>query len=214
MGVMLSAGGSLQWLRDILNLFAPIPYNAMTALAGDTSPGCEGLIFLPYLTGERCPHDDPRARGSWIGLTQRHSIAHLIRSVMEGITYGLFDSVQLMRDLGLTINRIYASGGATKSALWRQMLADVFGTEIVTTNVAEGAAYGAAMLAGIGTGEYANAVEAADALIRITEIIEPNPNTRKAYEDTYAIYHSLYPQLKESFSALTEMATTTIEGDR
>jgi xylulokinase len=207
MGVMLSAGGSFQWLRDMFSSLATISYDTMTDLAASAPPGCEGLVFLPYLTGERCPHDDPRARGSWVGLTQRHGTAHLIRAVMEGIAYGLFDSVQLMRDLGMVINRIHASGGATRSTLWRQMLADVFDTEIVTTNVAEGAAYGAAMLAGIGTGQYANAVEAADALIRVTETMEPNPDTGKIYEDTYAVYRSLYPRLRDSFGALTEIAT-------
>ena len=110
-----------------------------------------------------------------------------------------------MRDLGLTINRIYASGGATKSAVWRQMLADVFETEIVRTNVAEGAAYGAAMLAGIGTKQYANAVEAADALIRVIETVGPNPDTQGTYRNMYAIYHSLYPRLTDSFAALTEL---------
>ena len=207
MGVMLSAGGSFQWLRDEFSSLAPISYETMTDMAASVPPGCEGLVFLPYLTGERCPYDDPRARGSWVGLTQRHSLAHLIRAVMEGITYGLCDSVQLMRDLGMVINRIHASGGAVRSALWRQMLADVFGTEIVRTNVVEGAAYGAAMLAGIGTKQYANAIEASDALIQVEETIEPDPDSRMVYKDTYAIYRSLYPQLKESYRALTEMAT-------
>lgn len=214
MGVMLSAGGSFQWLRNLFNSLAPISYDAMTGLAISVPPGCEGLVFLPYLTGERCPHDDPRARGSFLGLTQRHGLTHLIRAVMEGITYGLCDSVQLMRELGIPINRVYASGGAVKSAFWRQMLADVFETEIVTTNVTEGAAYGAAMLAGIGTKHYANAAEAVDALISVTDTVEPDADTHRIYADTYAIYRSLYPQLKESFGALTEMATTVMEDEK
>jgi len=206
MGVMLSAGGSLQWLRTTFSSLTPISYDAMTDLAVSVPPGCEGLIFLPYLAGERCPYDDPHARGSWIGLTNRHGPAHLIRSVMEGITYGLCDSIQIMRNLGMTINRIYASGGAVKSVFWRQMLADTFETEIALTNVTEGAAYGAAMLAGIGTGQYANAVEAADALVNIKEVLIPNSSSCEIYKRTYSIYRSLYPQLKSSFSALTEIA--------
>jgi xylulokinase len=207
MGVMLSAGGSFQWLRTIFSSLATISYDAMTDLAVRVPPGCEGLVFLPYLAGERCPYDDPHARGSWIGLTQRHGLAHLIRSVMEGITYGLYDSILIMRNLGVRIDRIYASGGAAKSTFWRQMLADIFETEIALANVTEGAAYGAAMLAGIGTGQYDNAIEAANALISIKETIAPNPDTSEIYKRTYNIYHSLYPQLKASFGALTEIAT-------
>lgn len=208
MGVMLSAGGSFQWLRDLFESLAPISYEDMTEQAAGAPPGCEGLVFLPYLTGERCPYDDPYARGGFIGLTPRHDVPHLIRAVMEGITFGLCDSVRLMRDLGMEINRIFASGGAVRSALWRQMLADVFDTEIVSTNVAEGAAYGAAMLAGIGTRQYADAIEAAEDLIRATDIAEPNPDIRKIYEDTYGTYRSLYPKLRGSFRILTKLATT------
>jgi len=207
MGVMLSAGGSFQWLRDLFNSLSPMSYDSMTNLAARAPPGCEGLIFLPYLSGERCPYDDPRARGGWIGLTQRHSLAHLIRAVMEGITFGLRDSVQLLNDLGMSISKVYASGGAVRNPFWRQMLADVFGTVVTTTNVTEGAAYGAAMLAGIGTGEYSGAKEASHALIREKETTRPNPGTTKVYENTYAIYHSLYPRLKDSFGSLTGLAT-------
>jgi xylulokinase len=133
---------------------------------------------------------------------------------MEGITFGIYDSMQLMCDLGMEIKRIYASGGAVRSPLWRQMLADVFNTEIVTTNVAEGAAYGAAMLAGIGTKQYSNAVEAAEALIRETQIVEPNADSRKIYEETYQLFHSLYPKLKKPFRSLTELATSSTDTDR
>ena len=205
MGVMLSAGGSFQWIRDTFSSLAPLDYEKMTALAAKAPPGSEGLVFLPYLTGERIPHDDPRARGGWIGLTQRHGPEHLIRSVMEGITFGLFDSLNLMGDLGLLVEKVYASGGAVRSQLWLQMLADIFGIEVVTTNIAEGAAYGAAMLAGIGIKRYANAIEAAEALVKVSKTVEPNQKCSQAYSDNYKVYRSLYPKLKETFSELTEL---------
>ena len=205
MGVMLSAGASFQWLRDTIGALAPVTYDQLTDLAASVPPGSESLIFLPYLTGERVPHDDPHARGAWIGLTQRHTAAHLTRAVMEGITFGLCDSVRLMEDLGLHIDRIYASGGAVRSKLWLQMLADVFNKEIVVTNVAEGAAYGAAMLAGIGIKTYANARQAAQALITVTQTVQPDPQQHRRYEEIYAVYRSLYAKLKLTFSELTSL---------
>ncbi len=206
MGVMLSAGGSLKWLRDVMSNLATTSYEEMTALAAKAPAGSEGLVFLPYLTGERVPHSDPDAKGCWIGLTPRHGQPHLVRSVMEGITFGLLDSLNLMRELGMPIERVYASGGAVRSGLWRQMLADVFDTQIVTTNVAEGAAFGAAMLAGVGIRRYTDAAEAADALIAVTDSAQPDPATRSIYQDTYAAYRSLYPQLRSCFPVLTELA--------
>ena len=210
MGVMLSAGGSFQWFRNTLRGFSKTDspdYDKLTALAAEAPPGCEGLVFLPYLTGERCPYDDPSARGGWIGLTQRHEIAHMTRAVMEGITFGLFDSLQAMSELGSPINTVYASGGAAQSPMWRQMLADVFDVEITRTNSTEGAAFGAAILAGIGTGVFSDAEQAADAMVRITDRVEPQRQLKNLYADTYGVYHSLYPQLKESFGRLTSLAT-------
>jgi len=203
MGVMLSAGGSFQWLRNLLTASAPTSYDEMTARAEQSPAGCEGLLFLPYLTGERVPYSDPNAKGCFVGLTPRHGQPQLIRAVMEGISFGLLDSLNLMRDLGIDIERVYASGGATRSAFWRQMLADVFETEIVTTNVTEGAAFGAAILAGVGTGCYRNAEEASDALSVVRERVCPDPRNLEAYRQNYAIYRSLYPQLASTFAAIT-----------
>ena len=213
MGVMLSAGGSFQWLRDMYSSLGSMDYNKMTSLAEKSPIGCEGLMFLPYLTGERVPHDDPRARGGWIGLTQRHKAEHLIRSVMEGITYGLCDSLMLITELGLPIERIYASGGAVRSRLWLQMLANIFNKEIVTTNITEGAAYGAAILAGVGTKQYANVLEATDELVKITDRFEPVQSSVSVYAEHYHQYRLLYPALKTSFSNLSELANkySTIE---
>lgn len=206
MGVMLSAGGSFQWLHSLVNQAGEMDYDALTVHAKKVSPGSEGLIFLPYLSGERVPYDDPRARGAWIGLTTRHKLLHLVRAVMEGITFGLLDSLNLIEDLGLSVDKIHASGGAVRSELWLQMLADVFQKEILTTSVSEGAAYGAAMLAGIGIREYTGAAEAASALVKITRSFHPNKEESLIYQDYYEIYRSLYPLLKDQFSSLTDLS--------
>jgi xylulokinase len=197
MGVMLSAGGSLQWLRNTFRELADVDYTTLCDMAASAPPGSEGLSFLPYLTGERCPYNDPHARGGWIGLTQRHTLAHLVRAVLEGITFGLNDSLQLMREMGMTIDAVYASGGAVRSALWRQMLADVFGVPVITTNAVEGGAFGAALLAAAGSGAFKNVCEASDQLIRQTGITEPKGVT--AYASSYEIYRGLYPALKATF---------------
>ena len=207
MGVMLSAGGSFQWLRDTLSAHGEISFDQLTGLAEQVTPGSDGLIFLPYLSGERMPYDDPLARGGWIGLTQRHSLPHLVRAVMEGITFGLYDLLQTTRDLGLDIQSIYASGGASESQLWRQMLADVFDAEIVTTNATQGAAFGAAMLAGIGIGAFKDAAEAASATIVVTGSTDPNPQSHAVYERAYEMYRSQYPRLKESFQEMAEFSS-------
>jgi xylulokinase len=211
MGVMLSAGGSFQWLKDTLSAHGEISFDQLTGLAGDVSPGSDGLVFLPYLSGERMPYDDPLARGGWIGLTQRHTLPHMVRAVMEGITFGLYDLLQIIRDLGMEIQTIYASGGATESELWRQMLADIFAAEIVTTNATQGAAFGAAMLAGIGTGVFKDATEAAEATIVVTGSTTPNQRDHAVYRSPFELYRSLYPQLKGSFRTMAEFSGKTAE---
>ncbi len=210
MGVMLSAGGSYQWLRNLLKETSTVSYKFMDEMASKASPGCEGLIFLPYLAGERCPYDDPYARGGWIGLSQRHSMSHVIRSVMEGITFGLFDSINLIKNLGTDVRSVYVSGGAANSELWLHMIADVFNTEVIVTNAVEGAAYGAAMLAGIGTGKFYNAAQAAEALIKVTGRVEPQKEFTNVYHEAYGIYRSLYPKLKDSFADITSFSSGII----
>ena len=163
MGVMLSAGGSFRWLRDSLGeperaaaaRSGEDPYDLLTRAAAQAPAGCQGLLFLPYLTGERTPHPDPQARGAFVGLTVLHNRNHIIRSVLEGVSFGLRDSLELIRGLGVPITQVRASGGGARSALWRQIQADVFGSELVLVNVTEGAAFGAAILAGVGGGIYA-----------------------------------------------------------
>ena len=185
----------------------PISFDQLTQLAEEVSPGSDGLIFLTYLSGERMPYDDPLARGGWIGLTQRHSLAHLVRAVMEGITFGLYDLLQIMRGLDMDIQSIYASGGAAESPLWRQMMADIFNAQIVTTNATQGAAFGAAMLAGIGTGVFKDATEAAEATIVVTGSTDPNQQSHEAYAPAFDLYRSLYPQLKGSFQDMAVFST-------
>jgi xylulokinase len=200
MGVMLSAAGSLQWYRDTL---APdVEFDALISAAADIPPGAEGLQFLPYLSGERTPHPDPLARGAFIGLTTRHTRAHMTRAVLEGITFGLRDSFELIKasEAGKVISQVRVSGGGAKSPLWRQIMADILGNSLVTVEALEGAAYGAALLAGVGAGIWPD-VGAATAKVQVSDETHPGKN-QAAYEGIYATYRSLYPTLKETFARL------------
>jgi xylulokinase len=199
MGVMLSAAGSLRWHRDT---FAPdVAFSELVDQAAAVSPGSDGLLFLPYLTGERTPHPDPLARGAFIGLTVRHSLPHLTRAVLEGVAFGLRDSFELMKHAGLAqISQVRVTGGGAKSPLWRQILADVLGTELVTLNSVEGAAYGAALLAAVGAGIFADVPTACNAVVRITGRTQPG-GAAAAYEKMYTLYRGLYPALRPTFHA-------------
>jgi len=203
MGVMLSAAGSLRWYRDIL---APgMDFEALLSPAADVSPGSEGLLFLPYLTGERTPHPDPLARGAFVGLTVRHSRAHLTRALLEGVAFGLRDSFELMQAAGLAgIRQVRVTGGGARSPLWRQILADVLGAELVTVNTTEGAAYGAALLAATGAGVYLDVESACTATVRLTGSTAPGPASA-AYRDIYPLYRDLYPALQPSFNAIARV---------
>ena len=212
MGVMLSAAGSLRWLRDAIAgeelarsaAEGSDVYDLLCEEAGMAPAGSEGLVFLPYLSGERTPYPDPDARGVFFGLTLRHGKAHMVRSVLEGVAYGLRDSLELMRDMGVEIAQVRASGGGARSSLWRQILADVFDSEIVLTNVTEGAAYGAALIAGAGTGIYRDVDEACERTIRVTDRVEPGP-AAAIYNDYYPIYRSLYPRLAPEFKEVSRV---------
>ncbi len=221
MGVMLSAAGSFRWYRDVLGTAEQAEasasgrdaYDLLTESAAGVAPGCEGLLFLPYLSGERTPYPDPHARGVFFGLTLRHGKAHLTRAVLEGVTYGLRDSLELMRDLGLQIEQVRASGGGARSPLWLQMLADIFGSEIATVNVTEGAAYGAALLAGVGAGVYHSVQEAGQRAIHVTGRVEPGGAAR-TYAAYYPRYRALYPALAAEFRALGEVEIEDVTGGR
>jgi xylulokinase len=198
MGVMLSAAGSLQWYRDTL---APeMSFDELVEEAAAVPAGSEGLQFLPYLTGERTPHPDPLARGAFIGLTVRHGRPHMTRAVLEGVSFGLKDSFTLIQNAGLgAVTQVRASGGGAKSALWRQILASVLDAELVTINTAEGAAYGAALLAGVGAGAWEDVVSACRASVKITGSTQPDPAQVEVYQEAYGVYRELYPALKSSF---------------
>jgi xylulokinase len=201
MGVMLSAAGSLRWLRDAI---APgRSFDDLLDGAAEVAPGSEGLIFLPYLTGERTPHPDPMARGAFVGLTVRHDLRHLTRAVLEGVTYGLADGLEAMAAAGTVAPaQIRASGGGIRSKLWRQILADVLGAEIAMVQTDEGAAYGAALLAAVGSGQHGSVEEACHANIRVDPAASPS-DLADSYRDGHARYRELYPALAPSFHLMT-----------
>jgi len=201
MGVMLSAAGSLQWYRDTL---APnVSFDELLKEAESISAGSEGLQFLPYLSGERTPHPDPLARGAFIGLTLRHSRAHMTHAVLEGVAFGLKDSFTLIQNTGLgEITQVRASGGGTKGALWRQIMASVLNAELVTVNTTEGGAYGAALLAGVGAGVWSDVAAACKACIKLTGSTNPDVSQVDVYQKSYDVYRKLYPALSDSFKLL------------
>lgn len=197
MGVTQGAGLSLQWFR---NQFAPgASYDELTAEAATAT--ADGLFWLPYLMGERTPHLDPMARGGWIGVTAKHTRADLIRALLEGVSFSQKDCLDLVVALGVRIESVRVSGGGARSAFWRQMLADVFGKRVVCLETQEGSAYGAALLAMVGTGAFASVVEACKTVIREVESIEPRGPHAEAYGRAHAIYRSLYPALQPFYGS-------------
>jgi xylulokinase len=201
MSVMLSAAGSLRWFRDTL---APgEDFGALTASAASVPPGSDGLLFLPYLSGERSPHPDPLARGAFIGLTLSHDRRHMTRSVLEGVAFGLRDGLQLMQEAGMPPPaQIRASGGGLASPLWRQILADVLGAEIAAVNTSEGAAYGAALLAATGAGWHSGVQATVESMVSSRPVAAPGEEASR-YAEMHAIYRGLYPALAGHFAALS-----------
>ncbi|MGI9112459.1 MAG: xylulokinase [Gaiellaceae bacterium] len=193
MGVMLSAAGSLHWLRRALGYPS---YDDLLGEAAGWAPGAEGLLFQPYLQGERTPHADPDARGAFTGLSLRHDRGALVRALLEGIAYGLRDSLELLRELGVETEVGRVSGGGARSELWLEILASVLGLPLERTVVAEGAAYGAALLGGVRDGVYSDAHEAVATCVRVRDRIEPDPAWQAAYDDGYLRYRQLYPTLR------------------
>ncbi len=212
MGVMLSAGGSLRWYRDTLcreeqkiaEEAGVDVYDVLTSSAAGVPPGSEGLIFLPYLTGERTPYADPYARATFFGMTLRHSKAHMTRSVLEGVAFGLNDSLDLMRRINIRFEAVRVSGGGSRSELWRRIMADVFNTRVQTVNVSEGAAFGAALLAGVGAEIYKDVKDACARTVRIQESHEPGEAV-EAYRRYYGVYRTLYPSIAPLFQVLHEI---------
>jgi xylulokinase len=197
MGVMLSAAGSLQWFRDALA--GGVPFAELDAEAARWAPGCEGLMFLPYLTGERTPHADPEARGAFVGLSLRHDRGALVRAVLEGVAYGLRDSLELLSALGVRAEAGRASGGGARSRLWLRVVASALGLPLELTVVEEGSAYGAALLAGVAGGAFADVRQAVDACVRVRDVVEPDRAWQEAYADGYRRFRELYPALRPLF---------------
>lgn len=207
LGLALTSGASFKWLRD--NIFPDKKaelaaagkdiYDYMTDLAGKANTGSDGLIFLPYLNGDKTPNNDENARAVWFGLSQRHGIHEMCRSVMEGVTYSLRDTVELFRECGLDVKKVVASGGGAKSQLWRQMQADIYNASVITMNMEEGPGAGAAILGAVGAGYFKDVQEGCDALLKVTSVTEPDAKSVEIYNEYYQIYRSLYASLKGDF---------------
>ena len=212
-GCMLSAGGSFQWWRNNLAEVERAeakkkgvdPYVLLVDQAKQAPQGSEGLYFLPYLTGERCPYPNPNARGGWIGLTARHTKATMIRSVLEGVTYGMADALQIMDGMGINIRTVRLSGGGAKSAFWRQLQADIYGRTAAVINADEGPAYGVALLAGVGTGVWNSVPQACKACIEDVEKLKPNAAAKKYYAKGHEQYQRLYSALVGEFDRIAAM---------
>ncbi len=208
MGVTQAAGLSLRWVRDNIGLperalerwTGSDAYELLTKEAESVPAGSNGLLFLPYLQGERTPHLDAYARGGWIGLTASHDRRHLVRAVLEGVAFSLKDCFSIIREQGLPMEQLRATGGGAKSHLWRPIIADVLGVELVTTNATEGPAFGAALLAGVASGIYDSIHQACETTIHVVERTEPQPTVEHDYAQAYETYRALYPALKPIIS--------------
>jgi xylulokinase len=204
MAVTLAAGGSLAWWRARIG--AGASYDELVAEAAAVAPGAEGLLFLPYLSGERTPHLDPRARGAFVGLALHHTRGHLTRALMEGVAFSLRDGLEVMRGLGTDDRDLRAVGGGARSELWRQLQADVLGRPVRRTTVDEGPAYGAALLGGVAAGVFADVGDATSRVRLRDEVTGPDPARARRYDDRHALYDSLYAPLRDAMHALADDA--------
>jgi xylulokinase len=214
MGVTQGAGLSLRWFREQLGASeawyarqtGEDAYNLIIKEAEKVPGGSSGLLFLPYLMGERTPHLDAQARGMWFGLTAAHTRAHLIRSILEGVAFSLRDSLEIFKELGIPVEQIRASGGGSRSFLWRQIQADIYGKEVVTLRESEGSAFGAALLAGVGSGIYASVEESAREALQIQDCLLPIEENVRLYDRQYEVYRQLYPAVKGLAHQLATLA--------
>lgn len=211
MGAMLAAGLSLRWFKENFgqtedsagSLCELDPYELLSMEAEKAEPGSRGLVFLPYLCGERTPHMDPKAKGCFVGLSLSHTRAHVIRAIMEGVAFGLKDSLTIFRELGVPLETVICSGGGARSRVWRQIQADVYGMPVTTiTNNGEHSAYGAALIGGVAAGTYRHVLEACETVVRQGEAVYPLEDNVPRYEHYYSIFRSLYPILKDTFKEL------------
>ncbi|MGH9398702.1 MAG: xylulokinase [Terriglobia bacterium] len=214
MGVTQGAGLSLRWFREqfaesetwYARQVGADPYEVIIQEALNIPPGCNGLVFLPYLMGERTPHLDAQARGMWFGLTAAHTRGHLIRSILEGVAFSLRDSLEIFREMKIPVKQVRASGGGSRNLLWRQIQADIYAEELVTLGESEGSAYGAALLAGVGGGIYASVEEAVLESVHIRERLAPGTKNTKIYDQFYQVYRSLYPAVRDLAHQLSRAA--------
>lgn len=212
MGVMLSAGGSLRWFRDVLGLeekniaalLEKDAYEILSEEAGKSVPGAEGLLFLPYLTGERTPHADPFARGVFFGLTLKHRKNDLVRAVMEGVTFGMRDSFEIIREMQIPVEEVRAIGGGARSLLWRKIQAAVYQVPLYGVRVDEGPAFGAALLAAVGRGAFGSVEEACAQAVAVTEKVLPDQDLVARYDYLYRIWRDLYPVLAPFYRRIAE----------
>jgi xylulokinase len=202
MAVMLSAGGSLDWYREAV---APtMSYGQLLEEAEMVPPGSEGLQFLPYLSGERTPHADPLARGAFVGLTLRHSRKHMTRSILEGVSFGLKECLALVEGAWLKeVREVRISGGGVKGSLWRRILACVLERELVCVGTTEGAAFGAALLAGVGLGIWTDVRTACAQVVKTLDVVSPDPQQSAVYRGCHELYADLYPALRPVFTRMT-----------
>ena len=208
LGLSLTAGASLKWVRDVI--FADKKaecerqgtdvYDYITGLAAQAAPGCEGVTFLPYFNGDSTPNNDPHARACFFGMSLRTGMPEVCRSVMEGVTFSLRDTIEICRELGLDVSSVRISGGGAKSALWRQIQADIYNAEVVNLKIEEGPAAGAVIMAATGSGYFKSVKEGCDAIVRTGEVVEPIPEHVKIYDAYYHTYRELYAALKDSFA--------------
>jgi xylulokinase len=209
MGVTQGAGLSLRWFRDQFGVVASKmagetiggdPYDSLTAEAARVPAGADGLLWAPYLMGERTPHLDPDARAALVGLTASHTRAHVVRAILEGVAFSLRDSFEILKELNVPCETVRLGGGGARSALWRQIQADVYGHEVETVEAEEGAAYGVAILAGVAAGAWPTVEAACDQVIRTNKRVSPGPHAVEVFHRQYRKYVALYPALRSIFT--------------
>ncbi len=213
MGVVLAAGGAFQWFRnqfsqeqvDAARARGIDPYFLLNDEAALAGPGAEGLFFLPYLTGERAPYYDSDAKGAWVGLTLRHGRPHLVRSILEGASYAMRDSFELIRQMGVTVEQVRLSGGGARSPLWRQIQANIYDADAYTVNATEGPAFGVALLAMVGAGVFSSVPEACDATIRLVDQTPVEPRIRDFHNRAFPFYRKLYQDLRGTFGEISQL---------
>jgi xylulokinase len=206
MGVTQAAGLSLRWFRDRFGVAAPDgvdPYEQLTREAAAAPPGSDSLFWAPYLMGERTPHCDPQARAALIGLSATHTRSHVVRAILEGVAFSLRDTLTIFRELDVPVDRIRLGGGGARSALWRQIQADVYGHTVEMVKTEEGAAHGAAILAGVGAGNWHSVEEACDAVVQTAEEIQPDAKNSAMLEEAYRTYRRIYPALHQISNGVT-----------